>query len=123
MLMFESDSVALVVFYDDKRYKSEKAKLAEKYTFLDPKSTAKESNSHIIPEYKFSINSYTFKIVAGNEKSNTQFPKSFGMIGTSEKKKSIAYLYFYDTDLDCIGQENDKHPMANFVKQYFDYDF
>lgn len=58
------------------------------------------------PEYEFSINSYTFKVVAGNGKGNTQFPKSFGMIETSERKKSIAYLYFYDTDLDIIGSKN-----------------
>lgn len=117
MFLFESDSVALVVNYDDKTYQSEKDKLAEKYTFLEDKV------KDIIPEYEFSINSYTFKVVAENEKSNTEFPKSFGMIGTSEEKKSIVYLYFYDFDLDYIGQENDRHPMANFVKQYFEYDF
>lgn len=55
--------------------------------------------------------------------SNIKFPKSFGMIGTSEEKKSIAYLYFYDFDLDYIGEKNERDPMANFVKKYFEYDF
>ena len=124
MFIFESDSVALIVNYDDKTYKSEKDKLAEKYTFLEEKVDSDyDESKYFIPEYEFSINSYTFKVVAGNEKSNTQFPKSFGMIGTSEEKKSIAYLYFYDTDLDCISEKSDEHPMANFVKAYFDYDF
>ena len=46
------------------------------------------------------------------------YPKSFGMIGTSDEKKRIAYLYFYDFDLD-VGEAN----MAQFVKDYFDYEF
>lgn len=117
MYIFQSDSVALIVNYDDKIYKSEKDKLAEKYTFLQ------EKDKGIIPEHEFSINSYTFRVVARNEKSNTHFPKSFGMIGTSEEKKSIAYLYFHDLDLDCIGGADEEHPMADFVKNYFDYDF
>lgn len=35
MIVFESNSVVLVVKYDDKTYKSEKDKLAKKYIFLD----------------------------------------------------------------------------------------
>ena len=124
MFIFESHSVALIVNYDDKTYKSEKDKLAEKNIFLNKKVVFNADESkYIIPEYEFAINSYNFKVVDGNEKSNTQFPKSFGMIGTSEEKKSIAYLYFYDTDLDYIGEKDDKYPMANFVKEYFKYDF
>lgn len=117
--VFESNSVALIVYYDDKTYKSEKEKLGEKYTFLDQKIFDANISKDIIPEHEFSINSYSFKVVAGNGEDNTRFPKSFGMIGTSEENKSIAYLYFNDTDLDYIGEEN----MANFVKEYFEYDF
>ena len=45
------------------------------------------------------------------------------MIGMSDEKNSIAYLYFYDSDLDYIGDEEDSQPMASFVKEYFKYDF
>lgn len=124
MFFFESHSVALIVNYDDETYKREKDKLAEKYTFLNKKVGFRfDKSRYLIPEYEFSVNSYNFKVVDRNEKSNTQFPKSFGMIGISEEKKSIAYLYFYDTDLDSIGREDDKSPMADFVKDYFKYDF
>lgn len=124
MLMFESDSVALIVNYDDKTYESEKDKLVEKYNFLNQKVPFNaDKDKYIIPEYEFSVNSYNFRVVAGNEKSKAEFPKSFCMIGTSKEKKSIAYLYFYDEDLDYIGEKNEKSPMANFVKDYFDYDF
>lgn len=115
--VFESDSVALIVKYDEETYKSEKNKLAEKYIFLDQKV-----GEDIIPEYEFPYSGYDFKVVSGDEKGNTQYPKSFGMIGTSDEKKSIAYLYFYDGDLDYIGERNDRHPMADFVREYFNCD-
>ncbi|MDL4839868.1 hypothetical protein [Aquibacillus rhizosphaerae] len=117
MLLFQSNSVALIVTYDDKTYTKEKEKLAENYIFL----TKKLNTS--IAEYEFSVNSYIFNVVKGNEKDHTHFPKSFGMIGTSDEKQSIAYLYFHDFDLDYIGNEGDSSPMTDFVNQHFDYDF
>lgn len=124
IILFESDSVALVVNYDDETYKREKDKLAEKYIFLDKKvGFNNEEGRAIIPEYKFSINSYNFRVVEESGKQRAEFPKFFGIIGTSEEKKSIAYLYFYDTDLDCIGEKDDNNPMASFVKEYFEYEF
>ncbi len=45
------------------------------------------------------------------------------MIGTSDDKKSIAYLYFYDSDLDYISKKDRGTSMEGFVKEYFDYDF
>lgn len=124
IVLFESHSVALIVSYDDETYNSEKDKLNEKYTFLVEKVPSSfDVNKSYVPEYEFSVNSYTFKVVAGDGADNTQFPKSFGMIGTSDEKKSIAYLYFYDEDLDFIGKENEINPMGNFVNEYFDYEF
>ncbi|MPN09725.1 hypothetical protein SDC9_157017 [bioreactor metagenome] len=44
------------------------------------------------------------------------------MIGISDEEKSIAYLYFYDYDLDYIRKDKDS-PMADFVNENFKYDF
>ena len=124
ILIFESHSVALIVGYDDNTFESEKEKLNEQYTFLDKKIKSEfDKNKYYIPEYEFSVDSYTFRVVDKNGAPNTIFPKFFGMIGISEENKSIAYLYFYDEDLDYIGEENEKNPMANFVKRYFKYNF
>ncbi|MEG1254854.1 hypothetical protein [Clostridium sp.] len=124
MLIFSSDSVALVVSYDDNTFDSEKEKLDEQYTFLDKKiKSSFDESKYYIPEYEFSVESYNFRVIDENGTSNTEFPKFFGMIGISEEKKSIAYLYFCDGDLDYIGVENEKNPMADFVKQYFKYKF
>lgn len=123
--LFQSDSVILVIKYDDKTYRKEKDQLAERYIFLDANKA--DEMKGLIPENEFTINSYTFRVVdqMANEhnKKNFMIPKSFGMIGTSDKKKSIAYLYFYDFDLDSIGQQDEEHPMENFVKTYFNYKF
>jgi len=40
-----------------------------------------------LPEYEFSVESYTFRVIDENGTSNTDFPKFFGMIGVSEEKK------------------------------------
>ncbi len=124
LLIFESDSVALIVKYDDNTFESEKKKIDEQYTFLDKKiKSSFDESKYYIPEYEFSLRSYDFKVVDKNDTSNTEFPKSFGIIGVSEDKKSIAYLYFYDSDLDYIGDEDEKNPMANFIREYFKYKF
>ncbi|GAA0086413.1 hypothetical protein UT300007_28530 [Clostridium sp. CTA-7] len=124
MLIFESHSVALIVSYDDNTFESEKEKLNEQYTFLGEKIKSEfDKSKYYIPEYEFSVERYTFRVIGKDCAPNTKYPKSFGMIGISEEKKSIAYLYFYDEDLDYIGDENEKEPMAKFVKEYFKYDF
>lgn len=124
LLIFESDSVALIVKYDDNTFESEKKKIDEQYTFLDKKiKSSFDESKYYIPEYEFSLRSYDFRVVDENDTSNTEFPKSFGIIGVSEDKKSIAYLYFYDSDLDYIGDEDEKDPMANFISKYFKYRF
>lgn len=124
MILFDSDSIALIVYYDDETYENEKNKLEKNYTFLNQKIKSEfDESKYYIPENEFSINSYKFKVIDSNGNANIKFPKSFGMIGTSDDKKSIAYLYFYDADLDYIGKNDDESPMADFVKEYFDYDF
>ncbi|MEG2289698.1 MAG: hypothetical protein RSA29_00385 [Clostridium sp.] len=127
MLIFESNSVALIMDYDDNTFEIEKEKLDEQYTFLNEKVNSDfDKSKYYIPQHEFSVESYDFRVIDKNTTyniDNTDFPKSFGMIGISEEKKSIAYLYFYDGDLDYIGEENEKNPMANFVKKYFKYNF
>ena len=124
ILFFSSDSVALVVSYDDSTFDSEKEKIDKQYTFLDKEINADyDITKYNIPEFEFEVNSYAFRVIDKDGTPNTEYPKSFGMIGISEKKKSIAYLYFYDSDLDYIGDGNEKNPMSNFVKDYFHYKF
>lgn len=123
IILFETDTIMLVVSYDEETYQKEKEKLTVKYKFLDHKVVSDyDENKYYIPEHQFSINNYDLKVVDGNDNYQAEYPKSFGMIGISDKKRSIAYLYFYDYDLDYI-QDDSESPMANFVKRYYKYDF
>jgi hypothetical protein len=122
-ILSDTDTMTLAVHYDEETYKKEKEKLEEKYRYLEQKVVSDfDKSKYYIPDYEFSINSYNFRVANGNDNYSAKYPKSFAMLGTSDEKKSIAYLYFYDYDLDYI--ENDsENPMGKFVKKYFKYDF
>lgn len=121
IIISQSDSIALVVSYDDSTY--EKEKLNGQYTYLDKPVYDYDIDSFLIPENEFKVNSYTFRVASGNDSYTADYPKSFGMVGTSDEKKSIAYLYFYDSDLDYISKKDNRTSMLEFVKEHFDYDF
>lgn len=110
MLIFSSEATSLVVEYDDETYYKEKDTLEKEYVFLD--------NKKIIPQNEFTIGSYNFRVVEKYRDFQCEFPKFFGIVGTSDKNKSIAYLHFSDFDLDVIDES-----MEDFVKMYFRYDF
>ena len=123
IILFETEAITLVVNYDEETYEKEKEKLTERYKFLNHKVVSDfDKSKYYIPEYEFSINNYDFKVAEGNDNYEAIYPKSFGIIGISDEKNSIAYLYFYDYDLDYIQKDKDS-PMADFVKENFKYDF
>lgn len=122
MILFEADSVVLDITYDEETYKNEKELIDEKYMFYIKEEDENNSIMQVV-EDEFSINSYEFRIVVKNEENFTGLPKSFGMIGTSDENKSIAYLYFYDFDLDSIGAETVNDVMPDFIRDYFKYEF
>lgn len=123
IILFETETIILVVNYDEETYEKEKEKLTEKYKFLNHKVISNfDKSKYSIPKYEFSINSYNFKVPDENENYEAIYPKSFGIVGISDEKKSIAYLYFYDFDLDYISGDKDSS-MANFIKMNFKYDF
>ncbi|HCW52748.1 MAG TPA: hypothetical protein DG753_03195 [Clostridium sp.] len=122
-IIFETDTLTLVVNYSEETYTKEKERLLKEYKYLDHKVISDlDSEKYYIPEYEFKVSTYDFKVADQSETYKDQYPKSFGMIGFSDENKSIAYLYFYDTDLDYISRDNES-PMSDFVKKYFKYDF
>ena len=114
--LFCSQASTLCVEYDNETYQEEKAKLEDKYVFLGPKLG--RWYRQLIPESRFSIGSYDFKIVKKIYDVDCSIPSDFVMIGTSDEKKRIAYLYFVDQDLNYIDES-----MEVFVREYFKYDF
>lgn len=121
LLFFSSDTLLLAVTYDDETYLAQKENIEEKY-FLDHAIANGEKFS--IPEYEFSINSFTFKVLGNEDGSNEyEYPKHFGMIATSDEKNTMAYLYFYDEDLDFISENKTQESMKDFIKKYYRYEW
>jgi hypothetical protein len=123
VLLYESEAMVLVVSYDKDTYEDEKVKLDTKYSFLDHDVTTNIDSKDVytIPEYDFTYKGYRFRVVTGTANDSSEYPKFFGLVATSDEKRSIAYLYFYDSDLDCISDSKDNQPMAEFIKEYFNY--
>lgn len=109
ILFFYSEYTEMIVEYDEETYLKEKNNLEKEYVFGD--------DDNKLPKKYFSIGSYKFRVVQKYKDLECYFPKQFGIVGTSDNKKSIAYLSFKDMDLDSIDN------MEDFVKDYFRYNF
>lgn len=87
-LIAESESVTMKIT-DPEKFESLKADIANKY-----------GENDFFGNEPFEYKSTVFKAVADGDLG---YPKQMGFIGISESKKSIYYLWFYDFDLDSIG--------------------
>ena len=46
------------------------------------------------------------------------------MVATSDKNCSIAYMYFWDLEIDYVGKKGEENPkMQEFVQEYFRYEW
>jgi hypothetical protein len=119
--IFSADSMLLVVTYDDTIYQMEKLEI-DNLNFLE-KAKYRTTNGtyYQLPEPEFQINSFNFRILAESQENDFDYPKYIGIIATSDEKKSVAYLYFADQDLDYISVGKTEDEMAKFVDKYFKY--
>lgn len=116
---FPAYSMQLVVTYDEEGFLKEKEKLNTTYTYLEaPQKADFDDTVYTIPIEEFSAVGYDFKIA---EFEDTVYPKNFGMVGVSEDKFKIVYLWIYAPDLDyiCETNANEIKEMNEFLEQYF----
>ena len=112
-VIYDAQSILLVVTYDEDTYAEEKEEIEKQYVFLSKESFEPGYKDALtIPEYEFSINSFSFHVI---DSSGSMYPKFFGMIATSDQKHSVAYLYYNDVDLDYIDH------MTDFVHENYAY--
>ena len=97
-LIFESESVTMKIT-DPEKFESLKADIARKYGETD-----------FFGNEPFEYKSKVFRAVTDGQLG---YPKQMGFIGISESEKTIYYLWFYDFDLDSIGD------METFVVENF----
>lgn len=117
--IFPEYSMQLVVKYDEEDFLKEKTRLETAYTYLDKPQKADWDNSvYTIPITEFSGFGFDFKIAKFED---TEYPKNFGMVGISDAKSEIAYLWFYAQDYDyiCKTDANELKEMNEFLEYYF----
>ena len=117
--IFPEYSMQLVVKYDEEEFLKEKEKLNTAYTYLDVPQTADfDDTVFTIPIESFSAAGFDFKVAKFDD---TVYPKNFGMVGISDEKFEIAYLWIYAPDLDyiCETNRNEIKEMNEFIEYHF----
>ncbi|MDR0290985.1 MAG: hypothetical protein LBI06_08635 [Treponema sp.] len=122
--IFNSETMLLVVTYNNITYQIEKEKINNlNYLEKAKYKTYEKEISYLLPEFEFQINSYNFRVLAESKDNDFDYPHYIGIIATSNEKRSISYLYFADQDLDYISKDNNEGEMIKFVKEYFKYEW
>jgi hypothetical protein len=117
--VFPVDSMRLIVTYAEAEFLAEKQRLETAYTYLDEPQML--GDDYAMPVTEFSTAGFDFRVAVF---ADTDYPKNFGMVGISDEKHQIAYLWLYSQDLDyvCEGDEDRNAEMIEFVDYYFAMD-
>lgn len=117
--VFPNYSLQLIVTYAEAEFLAQKERLETAYAYLDAPQRDLLDKDYTMPVTEFSTAGFDFRIV---KLENTTYPKCFGMVGISDEKCQIAYLWQYDPDLDyiCEANEDPNAKMIEFVKQNFE---
>ena len=114
--IFESDAYTLIVTYDEKTYQEEKDKLDQKYYCQEEPLN---DWTTVPKEPEFTLGTFYFRVLseeAYQDEYHINYPKIIFFIGTSDETQEIAYIEFYDTDLDLINS------LQEFLVRYCDWE-
>lgn len=117
--LFAESSIQLIVSYEEEIFLKEKERLKTAYTYLDePQKNEGDDALYTIPLAEFSVAGFDFKVAKFDD---TFYPKYFGMVGISDEKCQIAYLWVYAIDLDyiCKTDANEIKEMTEFIEDRF----
>lgn len=103
-------SLNLIVAYDEDNYETAKNAILAGFDFLS-EPVLHDGHYHV-SDVEFEFSDFLIKVV---EDSDFDYPKEFGMVGYSDLKKQVAFLFFYDDDLGRVGK------MEEFVKNEFKF--
>lgn len=114
MFLFVSYASVKRVNYTEEEYAKQKDFLLNRESPEAPIYYHNENEEHyILPESEFQINEWNFKVDAESTP-----PKSFLVFGFNDIENEIAYVEYYDSDLDYIGDS-----MEDFFDYSIDYNF
>lgn len=92
--IFESHAYILVCKYSDDSYTTQKESVNGKYQQF----TGEIPGDGTTLENEFELDGFSFSAIEGGN-----YPKRMLFIGCSDSTNEIAYIYFYDMDLDYIS--------------------
>lgn len=101
VLFWLSKAYTLRVAYDDVNYEEVKKEILDRYEFQTEKFVDYDNNEK---EPQVTIDSYNFNFLSLKEYKLQAYPKELIFVGFSDEKKEIAYVYFYDFDLDRLDE-------------------
>lgn len=91
----------LTVSYDEEDYEKEKALLDSRYAFYDSPISESEAKNHALA-VDFEYRGYSFRTVRDDSAATLFYPRQMFFVGTNDKKKTIAYIYYEDSELDYL---------------------
>lgn len=95
-----SKTMALTVQYPSTTYEHTKAEILASNEFISaPELTTGANSGDYIVDDSFEHKGYTFHTLAGHDGC-----KHFGMIGLNDTARSVAYLYYSDSDRDYLAE-------------------
>lgn len=102
IIFFFYESDTLICKYNEQDYTEQKTLLDEKYVF----QTEELVESGYSCEPTVQIDNYTFRFLSVDE-YDLYYPKEVYLIATNDTTREIAYISFYDIDLDFISDATD----------------
>lgn len=98
--IFVSEADHLICRYTDEDYEVQKARLEEGYVFQNEPIYSDDA----LCQPEVTIDEYRFRMLSLEAYSQElYYPKEVMLVGYSEEAKEIAYIFFYDIDLDFIS--------------------
>ena len=98
MLFWSSDAYTLKVSYDTQNYNKEKDILSQKFVYQIDNLKYLDNEK----EPQFQYDGFKFNVLDLNE-YDLMYPKKLVFVGFSDEKQEIAYVYYYNFDLDVIN--------------------
>ena len=98
--LFRTDTYTLICRYDEQEY-LEKKQWAESAYLAWREPLGGSMNEEILPE--FEMDGFSFRVVEGGFLTREML-----FLGTSDEKREIAWIYFYDFDLDAVNPRLDE---------------
>lgn len=108
------NSVTLIVQFNSEEYIQAKENVLKDYNFLD--SPLYDKDRVLIQEHEFEYKGFTIKVV---DDENFLYPEHFGLLGYSDTKNQIVYLYHSDKSVNRIGNTLGDRSMSEFLDWYF----